>query len=184
MENETKEQKEKRLQKERARRYRQSEKYKQTSKKWREENKEKIAIKKTLDRIENKEIYKEKDKNYYNSKKDIIKEKRKEYYKNKKHLWKNNSYIKKYGISLEEYEKLLKEQNNSCKICQVSVEGLQNKRYKCLVVDHCHATGKIRGLLCNTCNRGIGLLKENVEILQNAIMYLEQKKAVDTHAAL
>jgi len=43
-----------------------------------------------------------------------------------------------------------------------------------LVVDHCHSTGKVRGLLCSNCNRGIGMLQERVDILQNAIDYLKE----------
>jgi len=46
-----------------------------------------------------------------------------------------------------------------------------------LVVDHCHSTGKIRGLLCHNCNRALGLMQDNVETLQNAIDYLK----TDTH---
>lgn len=69
----------------------------------------------------------------------------------------------KYGIDLKTREKLALAQNNKCAIC---------KQEKPLCVDHCHNTQKIRGLLCDTCNRGIGFLKDNVEILQNAIDYL------------
>ena len=42
-----------------------------------------------------------------------------------------------------------------------------------LVVDHCHATGKVRGLLCHNCNRALGLLKDKISVLKNAIQYLE-----------
>lgn len=58
-------------------------------------------------------------------------------------------------------------QNNKCLICC---------KVKKLVVDHDHNTGLVRGLLCDTCNRGIGYLKEEVEILRNAIKYLEKNK--------
>lgn len=71
----------------------------------------------------------------------------------------------RYGMSLSDYDDLLASQNNSCAICK------GNKR---MVIDHCHKTNKVRGILCNTCNRGIGLLQDRVEILQSAISYLKQ----------
>ena len=74
---------------------------------------------------------------------------------------------KTYGISLEDYNNLLKSQNNCCTICK----SRDNIR---LSVDHCHKTGKVRGLLCGRCNRVIGLMGENKKWLQNAVLYLEQ----------
>lgn len=74
-----------------------------------------------------------------------------------------------FGMSPEDYEKLIEEQNNQCKIC-----GKNGKdcRYKVLVVDHCHATGKIRGLLCDRCNIGLGKFKDNLALLDSAAKYL------------
>lgn len=74
----------------------------------------------------------------------------------------------KFGISLFEYNDLRHTQNYSCKICGTKETDLDEN----LVVDHCHTTGKIRGLLCHCCNRGLGLLKDDTEILQKAIDYL------------
>lgn len=71
----------------------------------------------------------------------------------------------RYGISLEEFNNLLINQKNECKICL--------KKCKILHVDHCHKTGKIRGLLCVNCNQGIGSLKEDTNIMKNAIKYIE-----------
>lgn len=73
-----------------------------------------------------------------------------------------------YGIEREEYEKLLSDQKERCAICY----GV-NKDGKALGVDHDHGTGRIRGLLCNTCNRSLGLLHDNIEVLKKAIKYLE-----------
>lgn len=72
-----------------------------------------------------------------------------------------------FGINLEEYEILSQSQNNVCAICKT------NNTNKRLAVDHCHKTGKIRGLLCGKCNTGIGLMQDNIHILQSAINYLE-----------
>ena len=74
---------------------------------------------------------------------------------------------KSYNMSLEDYDNLMKKQNNVCGICKdTCVSGRR------LAVDHCHTTGKIRGLLCCNCNRGLGLLKDSKERLAAAIAYL------------
>lgn len=85
-----------------------------------------------------------------------------------KRAWRGQKLRAKYGIGLAEYETLLQAQNGKCAIC-----GCVNQRegYS-LAVDHCHLTGRIRGLLCNNCNRGIGLLNDSVVQLQKAIDYL------------
>ena len=67
------------------------------------------------------------------------------------------------------YDMMIKEQNGFCKIC-----GEKQKRR--LDVDHCHTNGKVRGLLCNKCNQAIGLLGDNIDMLQKAIKYLEKNK--------
>lgn len=68
------------------------------------------------------------------------------------------------------YEQLFALQNGVCAICK---EPEKCGRYKTLSVDHCHETGAIRGLLCNTCNRAIGLLKDSAAALRAAADYLE-----------
>lgn len=73
---------------------------------------------------------------------------------------------KNYGLSIEEYNSLLKLQNNCCAICN------KKEQKKMLAVDHCHSTGKVRGLLCSKCNTAIGLVKENKETLNKMIAYL------------
>lgn len=75
-----------------------------------------------------------------------------------------------YGITVEEYEKLLESQNYKCKICLTETP---TGRWKVFAVDHCHTTGKIRGLLCNECNRGMGLLKDSSSLLRAAADYLD-----------
>jgi Recombination endonuclease VII len=69
-----------------------------------------------------------------------------------------------YGLSDEAYQALLVKQNNRCGICQ--------QRLKIACVDHDHATGKVRGLLCSRCNRSIGLLGDSKEALQRALDYI------------
>lgn len=75
----------------------------------------------------------------------------------------------RFGLSLEQYDKMLKDQDYRCAICRSS--SVNSKRVKRFSVDHDHKTGKIRGLLCTPCNRGIGLLGDSV---QRAVAYLEK----------
>lgn len=72
-----------------------------------------------------------------------------------------------YGISIEEYNQLFVNQNGVCAICKEKPLNSKN-----LCVDHDHNTHKIRGLLCRACNSGLGHFKENKQNLLNAIKYL------------
>lgn len=82
--------------------------------------------------------------------------------------------LKVRGITLGEYEKMNEAQGGVCAICR---QPQQHKFRQCLDIDHCHASGKVRGLLCSKCNVGIGLLREDAIILQNAASYLKQHAA-------
>jgi hypothetical protein len=78
----------------------------------------------------------------------------------------------KYGLSPEEYDTKLVNQNHKCAIC--GLDEVENK--KKLAVDHVHATGKVRDLLCINCNTGLGMFKENIENLASAIKYLNKHR--------
>ena len=78
--------------------------------------------------------------------------------------------LKKYGISIDEYKKMLKEQNNRCIICNTNKPGGQGN----FPVDHDHLTGQLRNLLCNRCNMLIGQAQDNINVLENAIEYLKK----------
>jgi hypothetical protein len=82
--------------------------------------------------------------------------------------------MKTYGITTDQYNELLANQSGVCAICKSSKPSSESSRKKFFCVDHCHNTGEIRGLLCDSCNRGIGLLKDSVEILKQATEYLEK----------
>jgi hypothetical protein len=82
---------------------------------------------------------------------------------------KNSQLKSKFGITLPEYNELLFKQENKCAIC--NNESSTNE--KDLAVDHCHKTGKIRGLLCHTCNLGLGHLKDDINLLNKAVDYLK-----------
>lgn len=79
-------------------------------------------------------------------------------------------YRRRYGITLEMYEEMLIQQNYQCAICGVDAKDAHLHK---LFVDHCHATGRVRGLLCNQCNTGIGMLQDSKEILAKAMVYLD-----------
>lgn len=74
----------------------------------------------------------------------------------------------RYGITEEDYNNLFNGQEGVCKICKTPP-----KEGRRLDIDHCHETKKVRGLLCNNCNRGLGHFMDNHELLQKAINYLE-----------
>jgi len=78
------------------------------------------------------------------------------------------SLRKKYGINLDMYNEMLEKQNGVCAICGHP----QPPQFFRLAVDHCHKTGKVRGLLCQSCNGMLGLAKDNIEVLAEAIEYL------------
>ncbi len=82
----------------------------------------------------------------------------------------------KYKITLEEYDKLLEKQNGVCALCKKEENAVEKyyKGIKRLAVDHCHDTNKIRGLLCSSCNIGIGNLKHDPELLRKAASYCEE----------
>jgi len=82
-----------------------------------------------------------------------------------------------FGITIDDYNRMLEYQNFCCAICGKRVEDMDNGMAKRFDVDHDHSTGKIRGLLCGNCNRGIGNLQDSPENLQSAIQYLK------THAS-
>ena len=89
---------------------------------------------------------------------------------------KNHKLKKAYGITLDEYNKLLSKQKNKCSICEIDNNGKYRNKARAFAVDHCHNTNKIRGLLCSDCNIAIGLLKDNTKHLQSAINYLNKLK--------
>jgi hypothetical protein len=104
---------------------------------------------------------------------DLNKEKRKEYYSTPENKLKlRNNHLKKgFNLTHEDYEEMLKKQNGVCLICKRH-RVASNKGH--MTIDHCHATGKIRGILCSWCNRGLGVFEDNVQFLKNAIKYLKE----------
>ncbi len=103
-------------------------------------------------------------KRYHNPEK-----KRKEYIQNRD-VVRNDRLMRKFGITLEEYNTKLEEQNNKCIICSKTVE----ENGKSLAVDHNHDTGEVRDLLCGNCNAAVGFVQENVVIAKKMVKYIER----------
>ena len=90
-------------------------------------------------------------------------------------LIKRKHKLKMYGITSEEYDALLVKQNDLCAICEQPETRFDSKTGITwpLSIDHNHITGKGRGLLCHSCNVGLGFFKENIQILERAVKYVK-----------
>lgn len=75
-----------------------------------------------------------------------------------------------YGVSVAEYDTMREKQGHKCAICGTHESDLK----RALSVDHCHTTGVVRGLLCDSCNLGIGKLRDSAAMLRAAASYLDQ----------
>ena len=139
---------------------------------YKKNNHKKLRAKRKIYRDMNKDKISARDRKYREANSDKCREKaRTYYYQNKdackKRMWKY--HIKRtYGLTLEEYLRLVEQQNYKCKICQKEVN------YR-LHVDHDHLTGDIRGLLCTACNWGLGSFMDSIKSLQVAISYLKSE---------
>jgi len=78
----------------------------------------------------------------------------------------------RYGINSEQFDKIFESQGRLCAICGSDKSDSRN-----FVVDHNHKTGNIRGILCSYCNRGLGIFKDDVDIMTRAILYLKKENS-------
>ena len=129
-----------------------------------------------------KQKRKEHAKKYYEKNKEACKERTKEHpsciaarekYRSKpetKEKDRNRRLLQNYGLTNQDYELMLKGQKFCCAGCGLHQNDLEKK----LNVDHDHATGKVRGLLCGNCNRALGLVKDNFETLVRLQAYLRK----------
>lgn len=90
---------------------------------------------------------------------------------------KNRKLQLNYNITFKEYNTLLKKQQGLCAICHQKETKILQGKLTLLAVDHDHITGKIRGLLCNQCNIGLGCFKDDPTILYEALTYVNKGKA-------
>lgn len=132
------------------------------------ERKERKA--KSLDqwRVDNPDKIKEQKRRHYEKHKDKIDQKAKDWYENNKERYVNNALLRKYGVTLEQYNLLRAQQDFRCAVCNMHETDVGKKMF----VDHDHSTGKIRKLLCTRCNVGIGMLQDNPDIMECAAKYI------------
>ena len=151
-------------------------KIKEYNKIWRETNKDKIIIDKEKWYKTWKELNPEKSKELSKiwriNNPEKSKESCKKWSKNNPDKKRNNYLKTKYCITLDEYNNMFIEQEGNCKTCGSHQTELKTR----LCVDHNHTNGEIRGLLCDNCNKSIGLLKEDIKTLENIIKYLSYNK--------
>lgn len=104
-------------------------------------------------------------------------------YKNNTEARRRYNLKKKFGITPEIYQQMLDKQNNVCAICcsdETAMDHRSNK-LKRLAIDHCHTTGRIRGLLCVNCNHALGKFKDSITIMEQAIKYLKENENSANH---
>lgn len=93
--------------------------------------------------------------------------------------------LKLYGMSEDDYQKMLRDQRGRCAICKLESTSLSRwGTVKALAVDHDHGTKRVRGLLCDKCNRGLGYFNDNVDLLRSATEYLRHFDASSTSLKL
>ena len=91
-----------------------------------------------------------------------------------KNIHKRIANLKTFGLTIEDYDTMLKAQNKQCAICGT----MQCTSGKRMAIDHCHLTGRIRGLLCLRCNQAIGKFNDNYFLLQQAADYVSGQISV------
>jgi hypothetical protein len=89
-------------------------------------------------------------------------------------------YQKLYGLTLAQVKALFDQQKGRCKLCFRTLVFRRHQPNSCHV-DHCHTTQQVRGLLCNKCNRGLGLLNDDPKLCERAVRYLQGETVERTH---
>lgn len=101
-------------------------------------------------------------------------------YKMSKEAQRHYGLKRYYGLTGEQYGEMLASQNGLCAICAKPETAMLNGVPKVMHVDHCHDTGRVRALLCGSCNGMLGLAKDNPETLRAAAAYIEKHRADDS----
>lgn len=144
---------------------------KQSLRKWRAKNTEYVRQKRREYSAKNAERIKQYSKAYSAKHAEKINRRSIEWQRNNPEAVLRIKLKHKYGITPDEMRSIMEKQNHVCAICGTDNF---NNRGRCLEVDHCHSTGRIRGMLCSGCNAAIGLMKDNPVVLRAAATYLER----------
>lgn len=144
------------------------------AKKYREKNKDSLLKRQAAYREANREKLRESGKvaqrRYYAKSPEAVKA-NKQRWKDKNPGWARKALLKRqYDLTTEEWEVMFHEQGRKCAICKASEPGHKSGWH----TDHCHISGKVRGIICCHCNRGLGGAKDNIETLENMIDYLRE----------
>ena len=148
------------------------------NKKYRQDNRDKLAAYYKKYRLDNKDKLAAQDKKYYLDNRDKIAARKKVYIQDNKETIKSYSLQKQYGITLAEYDLMVLAQNGICAICGLGETAIDPRtgQIKRLSVDHNHQTNKVRELLCTRCNTALGLLKDSPELCHLSELYLIKHK--------
>lgn len=146
------------------------EKIRQQSREWRKKNPEKAKQKTYEWRKKNPERMKQQRKVWYITK-------GKQRYNDRIEQIRNRTLQRRYGITLDEAKEIFESQNHKCKICgrELKLYGSKNAE-DTAHIDHNHTTGQVRGILCSSCNTGLGKFYDNPVFLQAAIDYLNNSQ--------
>jgi len=87
--------------------------------------------------------------------------------------WRRKKQLKAYGLTDADYRAMVEAQASRCAICEQPERIVRNGELEPLCVDHDHQTGRVRGLLCRTCNSALGKFKDSPEMLRRALAYME-----------
>lgn len=143
---------------------------KEQSRTYYQKNKDKARKTKAAYKLKNKDKIKE----YNIAYRLLHADRTKERYKQNWPKYRTKRRLSLYNLTPEAYTELYNKQRGLCAIC--NKENLKKGKAAELCVDHCHTTGKVRGLLCHTCNQMLGLSHDDVGVLGNAIKYLNDTK--------
>lgn len=105
---------------------------------------------------------------YYAKNKEALKAYKQEWTKNNRDKVSVYGRKYRYGLDKDQFTKMIEEQGNSCKICSKDLDTCK------AVVDHCHSTNSVRGILCNSCNVALGLINDDLGWLNKAKKYLTE----------
>lgn len=131
-------------------------------------------------RAANPAPFREYEKARYHANKEKIRAQAKVNYAANPEKYRASALRSKFGMSVEHYGAMLAWQNGVCAICSADTPG--SKGLKRLFIDHCHASGIVRGLLCHHCNAGIGHFKDDPGVLKKAIVYLQKRATKESLA--
>lgn len=145
----------------------------EASRAWKKRNKEATKAYAKIWNEANKELCQELNRKFKANNPEKIKQYQKSFKTKNPNYFKNKHLEYSYGIPLDEYDRMYSNQHGRCCICGKHSDETHRKR---LFVDHCHKTGKIRGLLCQQCNTALGMASDDIDILCAMIGYLSEHK--------